>query len=109
MSFEMKKQYLLKRIDEEYNLLFSLSRYNLELLYILGQAKDKFFYSAPEVVDECFYILKKIILMDEDVYNKGYLKDFRLGLNIYGKPIRCLICDSLEHLQKDCDKLSIKN
>ena len=52
MSFEMKKQYLLKRIDEEYNLLFSLSRYNLELLYILGQVKDKFFYSAPEVVDE---------------------------------------------------------
>jgi hypothetical protein len=110
MSFEMKKQYLLKRINEESNLLTSLSRKNSELLYILSQAKDKFFYSAPEVVDECFSILKKIISLDEDIYNNEELKNtLGLGLNIYGKKIRCLVCDSLEHVQKDCNKLSRKN
>jgi len=108
MSFEMKKQYLLKRINEEYNLLTSLSRKNSELLYILSQAKDKFFYSAPEVVDGCFSILKNIISLDEHIYNND-VKYIGLGLNIYGKPIKCLVCDSLEHVQKDCNKLSRKN
>ena len=101
----MKKEYLLKRINEEYNLLISLSRDNSELIYILSQAKDKFFYSAPEVVDECFSILKKIIYLDEDVYNKSDVKYNGLGLNIYGEKIRCLVCDSLEHVQINCNKL----
>ena len=109
MSFEMKKEYLLKRIDEEYNLLSSLSRNESELLYILGQAKNKFFYSAPEVVDECFSVLKNIIYLDEYIYNNGKLKYTGLGVNIYGKKIRCLLCNSLEHVQIDCDKLTRKN
>jgi hypothetical protein len=109
MSFEMKKEYLLKRINEEYNLLHKLSINNWGALsYVLNQARDKFFYSAPEVVDECFYVLKNYILLDEDIYNNG-LKDNGLGLNIYGEPIKCILCDSLEHVQINCDKFSKKS
>ena len=78
-EFENKKKYLLKRIKEE----------------------DNFYYSAPEVVDECFEFLKRIIDLNEN-FNKTNETSHKLGVNMYGDPIRCYVCDSLDHVQKDC-------
>jgi hypothetical protein len=99
IKFSNKKIYLLKRIREEFESLSSSN--DSEIKYILGQAEEKFFYSAPEVVDECFYILNKFIDLDED-FDKH---NFPLRSNINGQPIRCFICDRLGHVQKDCDSV----
>ena len=102
IGIEMKKQYLLKRIKDEYELLKGCRR-GSEISYILSQASEKFVYSAPEVVDECFNYLKNFIELDEN-FNKddNGKKDIGLGLNIYGDPIKCYMCDSPDHVQKDC-------
>jgi len=66
---EMKKRYLVRRIGEE-NMLIKSVPYDSEIRYVLKQAEDNFFYSAPEVVDYCFRILKGFIELDENEYNK---------------------------------------
>ncbi len=104
-EFENKKKYLLKRIKEEYDFLKKMANLNpfSELSYIINMSKDNFFYSAPEVVDECFEFLKRIIDLDEN-FNKTNEYPHKFGLNMYGDPIRCYVCDSLDHVQIDCTK-----
>ena len=67
---EMKKKYLIRRIGEE-NMLLKNVPYDSEIRYVLKQAEDNFFYSAPEVIDYCFQILKKFIELDENEYNNN--------------------------------------
>jgi len=103
-EIEMKKKYLLKRIQDKNETLKNYT-YVSEIRYILSQASERFVYSAPEVVDGCFNYLKNFIELDEN-FNKDNSgkKDIGLGLNIYGDPIKCYICDSPDHVQKDCEK-----
>lgn len=95
-KFENKKEYLSKRIREEYDFLVK-QPYDNELHYIINLCGESFFYSAPEVVDSCFNFLKRYIHLDDDFEIKS--------VNIYGNPIRCYNCDSFGHVQKDCDKI----
>lgn len=101
----LKRQYLVKRIKES-NLSLLDYPHCSQMGYILKLAKDEFFFSAPEVVDDCFHTLKHVIELDEDLYQglENKSEDKRLGLNCFGKPIRCFICHSFEHVQKDCDR-----
>lgn len=102
-EIEMKKQYLLKRIKDEHETLKNFT-YGSEIGYILSQASEKFVYSAPEVVDACFNYLKNFIVLDDNFHKDGVQKDIGLGLNIYGDKIKCYICESYDHVQKDCEK-----
>ena len=67
---EMKKKYLVRRIAEE-NMLVKNFPYGSEIRYVLKQAEDNFFYSAPEIIDYCFNILKEFIELDENEYNNS--------------------------------------
>jgi len=102
-DIEMKKKYLLKRIQDEYETLKNFT-YGSEISYILSQASENFVYSAPEVVDECFRYLKNFIVLDDNFHKDDVKKDTGLGLNIYGDKIKCYICESYDHVQKDCDQ-----
>ena len=110
-NFMNKKIYLSNRIRDNRELLNTLktdqnSIYD-ELRYVLSQSEEEFNYSAPEVVDYCFYILKDYIEVDGNVYNENLVESgVGLGLNIYGNPIKCFKCDSPEHVQKDCGILN---
>jgi hypothetical protein len=98
----LKRQYLVKRIKESNLSLLDYPRCS-QMGYILKLAKDEFFFTAPEVVDDCFHTLKHVIELDEDLYQGLENKSEYLGLNCFGKQIRCFICDSFEHVQKDCE------
>ena len=100
-EIEMKKKYLLKRIQDEYETLKNFTN-GSEISYILSQASENFVYSAPEVVDECFRYLKNFIVLDDNFHKDNVKKDTGLGLNIYGDKIKCYICESYDHVQKDC-------
>ena len=76
---EMKKKYLIRRIGEE-NMLLKKVPYDSEIRYVLKQAEDNFFYSAPEVIDYCFQILKKFIELDENEYNNNKHEETQLLL-----------------------------
>ena len=63
----LKRQYLVKRIKES-NLSLLDYPHCSQMGYILKLAKDEFFFSAPEVVDDCFHTFKHVIELDEDLY-----------------------------------------
>jgi hypothetical protein len=99
--YEMKKRYLLKKISDSSIKLVKFPRHS-EVRYILKLAEENFIYSAPEVVDYAFHVLGNEINLSDFKYDDK--KSNGLGLNIYGEPIKCMICDSPDHVQKDCEK-----
>jgi hypothetical protein len=102
--FENKKVYLLKRINEENVLLekFRAESYDNELNYVLKQSRDRFFFSAPEIVDYCFDVLSKYLSLNRDLFENPPLKKNGMILNCYGEPIVCLKCKGRGHVSVSC-------
>lgn len=100
-NFENKKIYLLTRINEERdNIEKHLERgYNSEFEYVLKQSRDRFFFSAPEIVDYCYYVLSNYISLDRDSYENSPIIKNR---NLKGEPIKCLKCDCIGHVYNSC-------
>ncbi len=69
---ETKRPYKMLTLDEKKSelnnkvkILHKIQQPCREIKYILELAKDKFFYSPPEVVDYCFNIVERCMMLEK--------------------------------------------
>ena len=85
MSIELDQEIYNRRkfIIDNANILEKIPIYNNDIKYILSLHKDKFKYSAPEVINLSFFIVKKCIEISNQNYQPHeWLKELKPFLEL---------------------------